>query len=178
MGTIFSEDREHIADTMRVILLMIPLLLLTSACGTERSNTDAAGEPDETIPFTPEGQLTFFRGADSLVTITIEVADTDSARARGLMQRTSLPERSGMFFYMDREEIQSFWMANTPLALDIIFVDADSQIVDVDKYTRPLSSERVVSDRPALYVIEVPAGFADTYGLTETDHVRWHRTAR
>ena len=157
------------------LLLLCACGVLLAACGDDGPAAgNENGDPDEkTIPFRKDGELTFLRGDAEDLTIDIEVADTDSARQRGLMQRSSLPEMSGMLFVFRREEIQSFWMANTPLALDLIFVDADSQIVDIDKYTTPFSSESIVSDEPAQYVIEVPAGFADTYGITAGEGVRW-----
>jgi len=110
------------------------------------------------------------------VTIDLEIADTDSARERGMMQRTGFPnDRSGMLFPFDEEQPQSFWMSNTPVALDIVFVDADSQIVNIAKYTTPFSNERYESGAPAQYVVEVPAGFADSHGLLEGDRIRWRR---
>ena len=138
---------------------------------------DDTGEPAVTIPFRKDGELTFFAGDDTeIVTIDIEIADSDSSRQRGLMQRDSLAERAGMLFIFPIQETQSFWMANTPLALDLIFVDADSQIVDIAKYTRPYSTRSIVSAAPARYVIEVRAGFCDTYGISEGQTVRWMRT--
>lgn len=147
---------------------------LIAACGNDSSEpNDPEGET--TIPFRKDGTLAFLRDGDSLLTIAIEIADTDSARNRGMMQRAGFPEQSGMLFIFDREEPQRFWMANTPIGLDLMFVDADSQIVDIDKYARPLSPESITSDQSAQYVIEVPAGFADTHGIVETDRVRWQR---
>jgi uncharacterized membrane protein (UPF0127 family) len=160
-----------------LLLLLLPLLLL-AACTEEasrRADDDAAADA-HTIPFRKDGTLDFLRDGEAYLTIDIEIAETDSARTRGLMQRDGLPERSGMLFRFQQERIQSFWMANTPLALDILFVDADSQIVDIAKYARPLSPDQIVSADPARYVVEVPAGFTDTHGITETDHVRWRRT--
>jgi len=69
-------------------------------------------------------------------------------------------------------------MANTPLSLDIIFVNGDSQIVSIAKYTRPYSTETISSQYPARFVVEVPAGFTDTYGILEGDRIRWRRHAR
>jgi uncharacterized membrane protein (UPF0127 family) len=128
---------------------------------------------EPTIPFRTDDQLDFLREGEAYLTIDIEIAATDSARTRGLMQRKGLPERSGMLFVFDFEEPQSFWMANTPLALDLMFVNADSQIVDIAKYARPLSPDPISSKAPAQYVIEVPAGFTDAQGIIETDRVRW-----
>lgn len=159
---------------MRVLLVFLTLIFILVSCRDETPG-EAPEQRSPSIPFENEGTLTFLRDAEELVTIDIEIADNDSARTRGLMQRESLPERAGMFFIFDREEPQSFWMANTPLALDIMFVNADSEIVHIAKYTRPLSPQSVSSHQPAKYVIETRAGFSDTYGITESDHVTWQR---
>lgn len=163
----------------------LPLLLLCGllagslvACGRsgDSSSADAATDTTETIPFTTEGRLAFIQDGDSTVTIDIEIADTDSARERGMMQREGFPNaRSGMLFHFDQAQPRSFWMSNTPVALDIIFVDADSQIVSISKYTTPFSSENYRSGDPAQFVVEVPAGFTDSHGLLEGDHIRWRR---
>lgn len=149
------------------------LLLTISACG---NGAEPADEPEVNIPFDKEGTLSVLQSGDTLVTVDIEIADTDSARTRGLMQRTSLPEQSGMLFLFPNEQPRSFWMANTPLALDIIFANADSQIVSIAKYTTPYSQDNVRSGDPAQYVLEMPAGFADSYGVLEGDRLTWQRT--
>ena len=148
-------------------------MLLLAGCSREESRSPETSLPS--IPFEREGTLTFLRGDEPIVTIDVEIADTDSARTRGLMQRESLPESSGMLFIFDRQETQSFWMANTPLALDIMFANADSQIVTVAKYTRPMSQVSVTSTAPAKFVVETPAGFADRYGIVESDRITWQR---
>lgn len=157
-----------------VIWSVFVAMTLVTACG--QGERPAAGEAaSEEIPFRDDGNLSFLRGGEEVVTIDIEIAESDSARVRGLMQRATLPERSGMLFVFEREETQGFHMSNTPVALDLIFVDADSQIVDVDKYNQPFDPSIIVSDAAAKYVIEVPAGFADTYGTIEGERVRWTR---
>ena len=161
---------------MRYLCLFL-LAVTIAACGNDPSprgvqQTDDAF-PD--IPFRDDGNLTFFQGEMDIVTIDIEIAESDSARSRGLMQRPSLPDKSGMLFLFEREAMQTFYMANTPLALDLLFVDSDSVIIDIDKYNRPFTSDYIRSDTPAQYVIEVPAGFADIYGLLEGERVHWVR---
>ncbi len=158
----------------RLAFLAFCLLLI----GCTKSTHRPASSLERSIPFREDGRLAFMRDGDTLVTIAIEIAETDSARQRGLMERTHLPERSGMLFIFEREEMQGFWMANTPISLDIIFVNGDSQIVSIAKYTRPYSTETISSQYPARFVVEVPAGFADTYGILEGDRIRWHRHPR
>ncbi len=151
-------------------------LLAFAACGGSASEEPVSDPAESAIPFEREGTLTFIQEGDSTLTIDIEIADTDSARTRGLMQRSALPEKSGMLFIFPQEQRRSFWMSNTPLALDIIFVSADSQIVSIAKYTTPFSSENVPSEGPAQYVVEVSAGFTDSYGILEGDRITWSRT--
>jgi len=155
--------------------LLVGLLLVSGlACGDAGDSGTAEADTTETIPFTKEGRLAFIQDGDSAVTIDIEIADTDSARERGMMQREGFPnDRSGMLFPFDEEQPQSFWMSNTPVSLDIIFADADSQIVNIAKYTTPFANERYRSGEPAQYVVEVPAGFADSHGLLEGDRIQW-----
>ena len=162
---------------MRNIILFSFLALVSFGmigCATEPAEESRdASATVASIPFRVDGTLSFLRGDDPIVEINIEIADTDSARTRGLMERRGLPERSGMLFIFDDEAMRSFWMANTPLALDILFADADSQILTVRKYTRPMSPQSVTSTAPARFVVEVPAGFSDSHGIVEGDNVRW-----
>lgn len=158
---------------MRFLTLVAFLLLFAACTDTPEPNAAQTTPEETTIPFRADGELDFLREGDSYLTIDIEIAATDSSRMRGLMQRKGLPDRSGMLFVFDYEEPQSFWMANTPLALDLMFVNADSQIVDIAKYAQPLSPDPIASKAPARYVIEVPAGFTDSHGIIETDRVSW-----
>lgn len=160
-------------NSPKLLLLALILSLAGTACTDDASAPPES--PNEEIPFREEGTLAFVREGDTLTAINIEVADNDSARTRGLMGRTSLPDSSGMLFIFPSEEEQSFWMANTPLSLDMFFAGADSQIVRIAKYTTPLSSESVTSQGPAQFVVETPAGFADQHGIVEGDRVVWER---
>jgi len=80
-----------------------------------------------------------------------------------------------MLFLFPTEEPLSFWMKDTPLPLDIIFLSADRTIVTIRKNTVPFSEASVPSDRPAKYVVEVNAGFADRHRLAPGDRVFWQR---
>lgn len=167
-----------IVSTPRCLVasLLCGIVLLGGiGCGGGTDSADTA-DTTETIPFQTEGRLAFIQDGDSTVMIDIEIADTDSSRERGMMEREGFPnDRSGMLFVFNQEQPRSFWMANTPVALDIFFVSADSQIVSIAKYTTPHSSEQIESEGPAQYVLETPAGFADSHGLIAGDRIRWQR---
>ncbi|MEM1128127.1 MAG: DUF192 domain-containing protein [Bacteroidota bacterium] len=156
-----------------VALLLATVVLIGCEPSASSSPAPPPADPDVSIPFREDGTLSFLRESDTLTTIAIEIADTDSSRERGMMQRTSFPPSSGMLFVFPNVAPRSFWMANTPLPLDIMFVDEDLTIVNIIKYTRPFSQASVSSEGPAQYVVEVPAGFSDQHGLIATDRVRW-----
>lgn len=154
-------------------LALIALNFMISACESGGSGTSAEVQTAD-IPFTDEGTLAFTRADGSEITsIRIEIADDDSTRTRGLMQRTSMPADAGMLFIFPDETVRSFWMANTPLSLDLMFITNEGVIIDVQKYTKPLSPENLTSSAPATYVLEVKAGFSDTWGISETDQIEW-----
>jgi len=138
--------------------------------------TDDPDEP-ESQGFQNEGTLAFLQpNGDTLRTIAIDVADTDAERRRGLMRQQSLGYDRGMLFVFDTVDKGGMWMKNTPLPLDIVFAAPDSQVINIARRTTPLSEEEITPDAPRKFVIEVRAGFADRFGLTDSTRVRWTRT--
>ncbi len=127
--------------------------------------------------FQVEGTLDFLRPDGSpFLRIAIELAESREEQMTGLMGRRSLPSKGGMLFVYDREIEQSFWMKSTPLPLDIIFVAADSSIVNIARKTTPLSEEMITSSRPAQFVLELRSGFVDSHGIDESTRIEWKRT--
>lgn len=126
--------------------------------------------------FKKEGELTFSTDKDKFITrIDIEIADDDSRRTTGLMYRNELNENQGMFFIFNNEGYQSFWMKNTVLPLDIIFVNSENKIVTIHKNTIPFDESSYPSSKPAIYVVEVKAGFTDKYNIEVGDKISWRR---
>ncbi|GMQ83053.1 MAG: DUF192 domain-containing protein [Rhodothermia bacterium] len=159
--------------------VLLAAAVFVSACGSPSPGTPDSEPVADEIPFRVDGRLIILREGEQLADLEIEIAETDSTRTRGMMQRTELPVTRGMLFIFDTEEDRFFWMANTPLSLDLIFVDADSTIIHMAKYMKPLSPQDVPSTGPAQYVLEMIAGSVDTIGLIEGDKLVWTRsTAR
>ena len=125
------------------------------------------------ISFIKQGTLAFLsaQNNDTLSVIDIEIADNDQRRARGLMYRKSLPADAGMLFIFDVEEIQGFWMKNTYIPLDMLFVNADNEIITIHANTTPLKEWNYASIQPALYVVEVNAGYCYQKQITEGDKI-------
>jgi uncharacterized membrane protein (UPF0127 family) len=106
------------------------------------------------------------------VGVRVEIVHTPEARQRGLMWRDQLAEDAGMLFVFPETRPLSFWMRNTPLPLDIIYITEDAEILRIARSTRPYSDRPIPSGGPARYVLEVNAGFAARHGLAEGDAVR------
>lgn len=125
--------------------------------------------------FKYEGDLSFFDQSSSqeIKKIRIEVAENEQEVQQGLMYRKSMPDSIGMLFIFDRMEPQNFWMKNTLVSLDIIYVDNKNQIVTISPKNEPLSTKEIPSIRPAQYVVEVVGGFCEQFGVKEGDFVSY-----
>lgn len=91
----------------------------------------------------------------------VELAVTRADQERGLMFRKKMDDHAGMFFIFDRDEIRNFWMRNTLIPLDMIFIDNKFLVVDIYHGAKPLDETVISSRKPARYVLEVNAGRAD-----------------
>jgi uncharacterized membrane protein (UPF0127 family) len=106
--------------------------------------------------------------------VTLEVARSEPERSRGLMHRTSLPERAGMIFLFDRPGIYPFWMKNTLIPLDLFWTDTSGKIVWIAESVPPCKADPCPEYPPkavASYVIETNAGFAKRHGVKVGDVV-------
>ncbi|KHO46673.1 MAG: hypothetical protein QS98_C0002G0121 [archaeon GW2011_AR3] len=102
------------------------------------------------------------------VCFEIERATTPVDRERGLMNRESLDEQAGMLFIFEREGIYGFWMKNTLIPLDIIWINKDGKVVHIAPNAQPCSGEPCTLNEPtapAKYVLEINAGLAEKLGI-------------
>jgi uncharacterized membrane protein (UPF0127 family) len=102
----------------------------------------------------------------------VEIADEPDERAQGLMYRQSLANNAGMLFVYSQPQPVEFWMKNTPLSLDIVFVRDDGTIARIADHTTPLSEDLIPSGEPVRGVLEVKAGTMHQLGVTVGDRVR------
>jgi uncharacterized membrane protein (UPF0127 family) len=105
------------------------------------------------------------------VPVDVEVAATPERRSLGLMYRKELGADAGMLFIFDEPDRLTFWMKNTPLPLDMIFIGADRRIVGVVKDAVPHTTTARGVDGLSLYVLEVNAGFSERHGVKAGDRV-------
>lgn len=142
-------------------MLLLACALAFAAC-TRDAGTPGAGPR---VVLEPSGR--------EPVTVRVDVADTPEARSLGLMFRKDLEEDQGMIFFFERDADHSFWMKNTPLSLDMIFISADGRIVGIAPRTTPFSLAGVRVGKPSRAVLEVRGGFAERHGLAPGDPVRY-----
>jgi uncharacterized membrane protein (UPF0127 family) len=111
--------------------------------------------------------------ATGRVDYRVEIADDEGERQHGLMYRTSMPDGHGMLFIFPQAKPQAFWMRNTYMPLDIIYIGADGRIVSIIQ-GRPFDDAPLPSDGPAIGVLEIYAGKAAEKGVKVGDRVH-HR---
>ena len=143
-----------LARRLSPIVLILALLSAVNACGAE---------PRVTI-ITQDGRKIGFG---------VEVADTPSKRAMGLQYRRELAADRGMIFLFPGESIQSFWMKNTPLPLDMIFISRDGKIVGIVEQTVPFSLDSRSVNAPSQFVLEINGGLSKRHGIKAGDNVRF-----
>jgi uncharacterized protein len=118
----------------------------------------------------PREELTVTSGAGAHE-FQVEIADDDRERAVGLMFRRTMADDEGMLFDFGAEEPASFWMRNTYIPLDMLFIKADGTIESIAERTTPLSDKPVPSQGPVRYVLEINGGLSDTLGIAPGDKV-------
>jgi uncharacterized membrane protein (UPF0127 family) len=109
------------------------------------------------------------------VTVQVEIADTPDTRARGLMYRSDLGANAGMLFMFPNESDQEFWMKNTPLPLDMVFIGKQRRIVGVIREARPFTTNPLRVGVPSRYVLEVNGGFCARHSINTGDAVEFVR---
>lgn len=105
-------------------------------------------------------------------TYSVEIAQTDDEKAKGLMGRESLPENYGMWFVFDAPQVMQFWMKNTAIPLDILFVGSDMKVLTIHENAVPFDEKLIAPEAPAQYVLELNAGQVAKHGIKKGDAVQ------
>ncbi len=146
-----------------LLLLLLPPVIMAATCAGKKTAPEVRTEP--TVYLQTAG--------GSEVRVRVEVARTAEERRLGLMHRQGLDKGSGMVFIFEEPRIQTFWMKNTLIPLDMIFIGADLEVVGVVENTTPGSLAPCAVDEPSQYVLEVEAGFAERHGIGAGTSVRF-----
>ncbi len=159
----------------RVVIVFAAMLAACSPQGSAES-VQATSAPQDVPAVHPVSGL-------KIVPVTVttakgphrfaaEVAQSDAEQAKGLMFRTELGPDEGMIFPR-RGDVAHFWMKNTPLPLDIIFIGTDRRILNIAAQTTPYSLDSVSAVGPTSAVFEIPGGRAAELGIGPGDKVEW-----
>ena len=138
--------------------LAFVIFLAASACVPAQG-----GEADSLAIVTSTGRHTF----------EVEIADTDASRERGLMDRRYMAPDHGMLFEFTSDEPESFWMKNTYIPLDMIFISPSGVVTHIAANAEPLSERVIPSGGPCIAVLELNGGTAASIGLKVGDKVRY-----
>jgi len=156
---------------MNKLFYFIVVIILSSCRNNHRI---VKSSEQSSVPFVKEGQLAI---TDSLgqakARFDIEFARDDYERETGLMYRQSMKDNQAMLFIFKDEQPRYFWMKNTYIPLDIVYINARKQIVSIAKNAQPLDETSLPSHFPARYVLEIKAGLSDDYALKKGDKVAW-----
>jgi len=156
-----------------LISTVLVYVLLITSCKTDAEKAIKT----ETIAFTKEGQLTISEAENEtiLTQLDIEFAEREYEIQTGLMYRNTMKKNQGMLFVFPDNDVRSFYMKNTNIPLDIIYVNSEFKIVSFQKNAKPLDETSLNSRLPAKYVLEINAGLSDTWGLSEGNIVAFTR---
>lgn len=179
-----TRGRAHRALTWLVALASLTACAAGSACGREGAAAPAAPEADaaaarggaaasQSGPVAVRRPRAVFSTPLGEVTVDVEVADTPQSRARGLMFRRELAPYAGMLFVFPEAKRHSFWMKNTLIPLDMVFIDGAGVVVGVVASAAPqtLASRQV--DGVSRFVVEVGGGWAAAHGVQAGTRVRF-----
>lgn len=152
----------------QLILFIFCFVLFFSSCKEDKKVIKQTE-----VTFKKEGVLTIFKSDSTQITVDIEIADTDFDTQTGLMYRDSMKDNQGMLFVFEDEQPRSFYMKNTRISLDLIFINENKKIVSFQKNAQPFDERSLPSNAPAKYVLEVNAGLVDTWGLIIQDSISY-----
>jgi len=159
----------------KVLIAALGLLIGISTYSCKQSDGNKTIGSTE-IAFTKEGDLSLYKNDGSFIRkIDIEIADDDYQRETGLMHRSSLKESQGMLFIFDQEEQRAFYMKNTLIALDIIYLNKDGVIVSFAENAKPEYPTSLPSTVPAQFVLEINGGLSEDWVLEIGDRVEWEK---
>lgn len=162
---------------MKKLSAYFSVLFIVSVCFTACKEESKAIIKSTPIAFKKEGELTIYKAkTDSVVTkFDIEIAETPYETETGLMYRKSMLAHRGMLFIFDDVKMHSFYMKNTEIPLDIIFLDENLKIASFQENAEPFNENGLSSQVPIQYVLEINAGLAEKYLLEVKDSVVFTR---
>jgi hypothetical protein len=151
-------------DLIYKFTILTSLLILLLSC---KQGSPSSRE----IQFTHDATVTIFTSSGDEIEFDVEYAIDYAKRAQGLMWRYRMEPNQGMLFFFEYEDYQTFWMKNTYLSLDMIFINSEFEIVYIHENAFPLDETQITGAVPARYVLEVLGGTSHRIGIGVGDRV-------
>jgi len=140
----------------------VVIIGILTFCHSRDINITMKGDGGDTKRF-----VQFAKGDKILHAFEVELAISNEERARGLMYRREMADDYGMLFIFQNDADHTFWMKNTYIPLDMIFIDRDLNVVGVYRDAKPLSEESISVRKSSRYVLEIKAGLSERFGIDE-----------
>lgn len=159
---------------LKLLLFLSLLSSITYSCKEDKQRSKVT---QVEITFKKEGELSLLKASnDSLIKqINIEIADDDYQTQTGMMYRKSMEDTQGMLFVFPDSEYRYFYMRNTEIPLDIIYIDENKTIVSIQKNAKPFDETSLPSEGPAKYVLEINAGLSTDWNLKKGDKIQYSK---
>ncbi len=159
--------------SLRIFFIISLILLSFASCKDQQKKVKPIN-----IEFKKEGELQILKSkSDSLITtFEIEIAEDDYETQTGLMNRYSMDDEHAMLFIFPDMQLRSFYMKNTYIPLDIIYIDKDNIIVSIQANAKPLDETSLPSKVPAQFVLEINAGLTQKWAIAIGDKIVFNRT--
>ncbi len=152
-------------------IFILPLILALFSC----SSTTPGKEKNinQVITFRKDGVVKIIDNGKIIAKFDMEIADDEYERETGLMYRKSMKNNQAMLFVFEDSQPRYFYMKNTYIPLDIIFIDANKKIVHIAKDAKPLDETTLPSKFPSKYVLEIKVGLSNSLGIKPGMLVNW-----
>ncbi len=159
---------------MITIVFALCLMFMLSACPASKAKPEAPIGAPILYEFRHDGNLEILESGKSKASFDIEIVISYMDRAQGLMFRETMEDNQGMLFIFEDSDYHSFWMKNTYLPLDMLFISEDLEVVDILKNAIPFSEEMLIPEHRARYVLEVKGGISDQMNIKIGDSIKWN----
>lgn len=172
-----TKKRKHFWLSVAAIITVVAFVIWYLAVSFFAEEAPAIQEEQVThidIPFQADGSVLILNtDGQELYSGQIEIASSEQKREQGLMYRDSIGRDQGMLFIFPQAEMQAFWMKNTRMPLDIIYIGPDQKIVSIAPNAQPYDETSLPSEGPAQYVLEIAGGLCIELGISPGDSVSW-----
>ena len=159
---------------LKILILFTCIGIYIYSCNEEKKRSKVTRVE---ISFKKEGELSLLKASnDSLIqNLNIEIADDEYQTETGLMYRKSMEDNQGMLFIFPDSHYRYFYMRNTEIPLDIIYIDEDQAVVSIQKNAKPHDETSLPSEGPAKYVLEINAGLSTKWNLQKGDKIKFFK---